>query len=332
MVENKRYYGLIIKIVVSISLMTWFFKSIKWDEIISLLYEVNLMWIFCAFIWVGISVLVSAYKWQFITRASGLKLPFRVLWRSYWAGLFFNNFLPSSIGGDALRIYWAGKYAEDMSGVTTSVVAERILATIGLALIALMVIPFANLYIPYLPTFFFLVATVGFVLLLFILYPKVVDGLQRVFSSWTKCKNFLQGISIHGKRLKNNRRLLLQSLVWSVIFQVCVIMVNYCIFKSLNINQVSLVKATVVIPATSVAAMVPLGINGYGTREGAYIALLSYLNVSKAEAITASIIFALVVSISSLWGGWIWIREGKSKQLGGNYEELDTGESSQLFC
>lgn len=155
--RTRKNYILPLKILVSLVLLSWMFRQIKWSEIVFTLSHAHLVWVAAAFGWVVVSVLVSAYKWQLILRASSLELPFKVLWKSYWAGLFFNNFLPSSIGGDGLRIYWIGKHTQDLAGATASVVVERVLATAGLCLAALFAAPFSNTVIPQLIGFFLII-------------------------------------------------------------------------------------------------------------------------------------------------------------------------------
>ena len=103
--------------------------------------------------------------------------------------------------------------------------------------------------------------------------------------------------------------------IWSVVFQLCVVAVNYCIFTGLNLFQISWMDSMYIIPVVSVAAMMPLGINGYGLREGAYISLLSPYGISAANAFASSIIFAFTVSLCSLWGGWVWVcRRGEGEK------------------
>jgi uncharacterized membrane protein YbhN (UPF0104 family) len=77
-------------------------------------------------------MVISVTKWQLLLYAKKINLSWIELWHAYWAGLFFNNFLPSSIGGDALRIIWVGKSRGDSSGAAASVIVERILATAGI--------------------------------------------------------------------------------------------------------------------------------------------------------------------------------------------------------
>jgi uncharacterized membrane protein YbhN (UPF0104 family) len=59
--------------------------------------------------------------------------------------------------------------------------------------------------------------------------------------------------------------------------------------------------------ASSVVAMIPLGVNGYGFREGGYIYLLAPLGYASSGAFSISILFALFVSVYSLLGAVFWI-------------------------
>lgn len=212
-------------------LVAWLIKTIEWGQLVSLLQNAQLSWIALAILSVILSVLVSAYKWQLICRASGLKCPLKELWNIYWSGLFFNNFMPSSIGGDALRIYWAGKYTGDMPGAGTSVVVERVLATIGLSLLGLLAAPFVKITVPYLTAFFMAVILVSLLILVLILSPFFLRVMSHIFAVFPKVIKILNGLSIHGYRIRSQAGFIIQALVWSVIFQFCVVMVNHCIFR-----------------------------------------------------------------------------------------------------
>jgi glycosyltransferase 2 family protein len=59
----------------------------------------------------------------------------------------------------------------------------------------------------------------------------------------------------------------------------------------------------------------PLGINGYGIREGSYVAMLAPYGVSAVSAFASSIIFAFLISICSLWGGWVWLSRNPNKDM-----------------
>lgn len=322
---RKLNWKLCLRIVISLGLLMWFLKIIHWQRIIIILQSVQLPWLVVALIWIIAAVLVSTIKWKIILRAQGLELSFSELWRTYWVGLFFNNFLPSSMGGDALRILWVGKATQDHPGATASVVMERILATTALALVGLvgcLVVPntWRKITMMFLLLIFITLLLLG--LIMFGRLPSFILTRQNRLSQ------FFVGLIDHGHNLRSCPRAVMQAFLWSFVFQICVVGTNYAIFRSLKLESVGWFKSLYVVPATSVAAMLPLGINGYGLREGAYVLLLRPYNVSEAGAFTASILFAFLISVCSLWGGWFWLRKynRKSFNLGPTKIYVNEGE------
>ena len=130
---NKRATHLL-RLLISLSLLLWLGFTIRWPELEQALLQVEVIWLLAAAGLVILSMLISVRKWQVLLQAQGMSVPWVELWKAYWVGLFFNNFLPSSIGGDAVRILWVGKRGQDVPGAAASVIMERIIATAGLAL------------------------------------------------------------------------------------------------------------------------------------------------------------------------------------------------------
>ncbi len=323
--RNKLNRTFWLRVTISLVLITWFVVVFDWRQISGILQKVQPPWLMIALIWIIAAVLVSTLKWKIILQAQGLELSFNKLWHIYWMGLFFNNFLPSSIGGDALRILWVGKALQDQPGATASVVIERILATIALAMVGLVgCLVVFNPWREVILMFLTLIIITMFVLLLILLgrLPGFILKRKNCFTQ------FLIGLTEHGQKVRNRPMAIVRALMWSVVFQLCVVGTNYAVFRSLNLETVSWFKSLYVVPATSVAAMLPLGINGYGVREGAYVLLLRPYHVSEAGAFTASILFAFLVSVCSLWGGWVWLRKDNrnSLNLGINKIYINEGE------
>lgn len=316
-------WKLVARIVVSLVLLGWFVFSIEWLEIGRAMSGMNYFWLLAAVLWVILAVVVSVVKWRIILLAQGLELGWRELWRIYWAGLFLNNFLPSSIGGDTLRILLVGKSVGDAAGAAASVVTERILATAGLALVGILAAVRVSSARPVVLILFVVLLSIT-VILLVVLMCGWLPALLKNRENRITC--FLYNLSCHGRRIREKPGAIVGALFWSVVFQLCVVAVNFCIFTELKLFQVSWMDSMFVIPATSVAAMLPLGINGYGLREGAYISLLSPYGVSAADAFASSIIFAFVVSLCSLWGGWVWIcRRGEGEETDVKVESIQNG-------
>lgn len=302
-VIEKFNFKIAARMIISAGLLTWLSFIVDWEDMAQIWNEVEPDWILSAVVWIIISMIISVKKWQLVLEAQDLRLSWQELWRAYWAGLFFNNFLPSSIGGDALRIWWIGKTAHDSPGAAASVITERILATAALALTGLTAAAFVSRPDSRALSLFAILIIVSLGLLGLISWGVLP---QRAKLSQGRIMSFLIGMADHGKKLRYKSGRLVVVGILSLAFQIAVVGVNYCIFRSLNINVLSLWDLLYIIPVISVASMLPLGINGYGLREGAYVVLLGGYGVPAGTAFSASLLFVFLVSLCSLYGGYTW--------------------------
>jgi uncharacterized protein (TIRG00374 family) len=314
---QKVNWKLVARTIFSVGLLAWLAGSMQWKELGQAITRVEPLWILVAIAMIVLSMVVSVMKWRLVLHAQGIDLVWSNLWRAYWAGLFCNNFLPSSIGGDALRIIWVGKISRDAPGAAASVIVERILATAGLALTGLV----AAAYVAH-PDKRAVILFAGLTAISILLLGLIAWG---GFPAWSKHNKgrfteFLSRMIHHGSRLKYQPTLLTQVGMLSIIFQVVVVGVNYAIFRALHINGLTAWDLLYVIPVISVAAMLPLGINGYGLREGAYITMLGFYQIPASTAFSASLLFVFLVSLCSLYGGYIWFKH----RTGGDFADVKT--------
>ena len=122
--------------------MIWLITMINWDEAFQTMKEGSPFYFFLAFIAIQLTVLTSIWKWKMLIESSekkrsGYQAPSNYLAKLYYMGLFFNNFMPGSVGGDVIRIYYLGKKTS-VATATASVLFERI--TAGFALIGIVFI------------------------------------------------------------------------------------------------------------------------------------------------------------------------------------------------
>lgn len=259
---------------------------------------------------IAASVAVSALKWGVLLKAQGLSVKPIRLFGAYSTALFFNNFLPSSIGGDGVRILLVGKETGNTPAVSASVVVERALATASLGLLGLAA---------------GLVSVHPHPLALGLLSAVTLAGLALtglIVSGWLprkvrrgtgKLSRFLIDFSDSAATLRKAPGALAASFGLSFVFQAFVAWVVGAAAAGLGLPFVGLADVVFVTSAASVLAMVPLGLNGYGLREGAFIVLLAPYGVAAAAALTVSVLFAVSVSVYSLTGAAYWV--GAKKRI-----------------
>lgn len=283
--------------------MSWLIFSIDWADLRNIFSAAEPGWLILAGIFVVFSMVVSVEKWSRVLISQGIKLSWYQLWKIYWIGIFFNNFLPSSIGGDGIRICLVGRGIGNMAGAASSVVIERLLATIGLAMTGLLagLIAGSNWQVDWI---FILLIIVSIGLLLFLILGRVPPWIDKKNG---RISIFLRGFLSHGQALRGQRKMIIKVGFLSVLFQLTMVAVNYAIFRSLHVSTLGWWDLAYIIPAISAIAMIPVGINGYGIREGAYVVLLATYGVAGSAALAASLLFAVLVSFLSLYGGVLWL-------------------------
>lgn len=302
--RKKKTILTIVKIGISIVLMTVLILFADIDRIISSLRNFNMLWLPVIFLLIALSVLISTFKWRILLKAQNIRTRFASLFGYYLSGLFFNNFLPSSIGGDGVRIYLTGNKSGNISAAAASVVVERVLATLTLALLGIGSAVFAqktSIYAIILLIILFVVA----LLLAFVLLMGRTPGFLKNGNG--KISKAIISFSASAGELRKHPKALLICLIESVLFQILVALVVGAVIKGLALPGIPLPDLFLVTSASSVLAMAPVGLNGYGMREGAYIYLLGPYGFSVSSALTVSVVFALFVSAFSLLGGISWM-------------------------
>src|SRR6185503_17358202 len=123
----------LVKAIVSIGLLALLFSRVDVSRLWGVARKASLGWLAFALLLYLAMLLASALRWGVLLRAQHVRLPFSFLTQSFLVATFFNNFLPSNIGGDVIRI---AKAAGSKTLATTVVLIDRGLGVLGLALIA----------------------------------------------------------------------------------------------------------------------------------------------------------------------------------------------------
>jgi uncharacterized protein (TIRG00374 family) len=260
-------------------------------------------WVAAAFGAVFAAVALSAWKWGLILTARGHPLPYRRLVRHYLIGLFFNNFLPTTVGGDAVRAWETARDTREVPEAVGSVIADRLVAGAALGATALLGLPFADAG----PRVVLLVG--GFVMLnlalvgLF-LAPGVAERLAAAALP-PRLERVREAASSVVAAVRGTVRapaLVARVFVLSMAFQVLVALVNACLFAAMG-DPPSLAGCVLYTPIIFTVTMLPISLSGFGVREVAYAYFFGLAGVEPAAAVLASLLFFVVVGFASLAGG-----------------------------
>ncbi|MCK4778524.1 MAG: flippase-like domain-containing protein, partial [Actinomycetia bacterium] len=217
-------------------------------------------------------------------------------------GLFFNNFLPGSIGGDTVRFLELGKRIKNNTASFSSILSERVLSSITLGLISLisglLVFKAIGEIFNWILIFSFACLVV---FVLFIFTPRLFVSSSHGFIEKYKLKDVSEEIL----KIKSTK-IVLQVIFLSLLFQFSLVVINWAIFLGLDV-QINPVFYFLFIPITQAVSLIPFSFNGLGFREGSYIFLFGYVGLSQAVSLAAAISFFIIVALLSLFGGVIFV-------------------------
>lgn len=250
-----------------------------------------------------VSIILSAYKWQLLVIAQGFTVPLRRLISSYFVGLFFNNFMPTSIGGDVVRVLDLRKMTSSGPAAAASVVAERVLAAFTLGLIVLCGVAFGSEMMARYRVVILVFVGICALALLGILYAHKLSPFLARYGATIAGKFKEMAESIHTS--VENKNTLVKVLFYSFIFQLMVVAINVFIIKALGLD-VPIAFVFLFIPIIFAITMLPISLNGLGLREATYAYFFAQVGLSTEESVTISLFFFLIVTLVSLIGGVIF--------------------------
>ncbi|MCX5680230.1 MAG: lysylphosphatidylglycerol synthase transmembrane domain-containing protein [Candidatus Omnitrophica bacterium] len=298
----------VFKVIISLSLIMilLYLMRGKYGEIAAALKNTNIRIFALGFTIFLITIGVASYRFLLIIRAQGVtNINFKDAASLSFIGLFFNNFLPTSIGGDLVKAYCLSHKTRDRIGSFASVLVDRLiglLTMIFMASVALLFIQ-SSIISDDIRQVLYGITALALILVLLIInktFAKKVSGILA-FARPMAIKFKEAYYTIH--HYKHNKRLIAKSLAISVMSQ----LLSYLSFGTIAFSmgaRISPIDAFLRIPLVSLMSMLP-SLNGLGLREGATVVLFGPL-IGKESAFAVSILWILVLLMSSIIGGLIY--------------------------
>ncbi len=309
---------IILKAGISIGLLAYLIYIADPEKIFQVLnkiwFEGGLIYLTVAAVLFLISLVVLSLRWQILVRGYGIKIPTSSLFKYYLIGLFFNNFLPTGIGGDVLRIYNLVKDTGDRTISFASVITERLLgitSTLILTIVSITILQdkFENNLLLYLV----LMMMAGVILFFIMAFSKKLESPIEVICNkitvlrlGERIQKFLDAIRFY----ENSKIIYLKILFVSLISQILIITKTFFLANALGID-VAYEYLFLVVPITFLLMMLP-SINGIGFRDGGYVVFLAYVGISKAEALSLSFLTLLIPMLISIGGGILFMMQKKT--------------------
>jgi uncharacterized protein (TIRG00374 family) len=255
-----------------------------------------------------VMVLISAWRWRVLLEAQHVHVPFGTLFRSFLVAFFFNNFLPSNIGGDVVRIADTARAAGSKTLATTVVLIDRGAGLLGLVFVAAVgstcVAESSVAVGPIGPGILWAILALAIAgAAPFVMMPervgRLLSPLRVLHQEWVEER--LNKFTIALAKFKAAPQALAAGFGGAILVQATLVGFYAAILRSMHV-AVPITHLAILVPVSFIVQMVPLSINGLGLREGTFQLYFSRLGLHPNPGVTLSLIGAALMMLFSIAG------------------------------
>lgn len=313
---NKKTLLNLIRVLISVGLIAFLFWLMRGSlgDVAATIKKVNKPLLFLSFIIYAGSISLLGVRLKFIMTAQRLHITLRRAAYLTFIGFFFNNFLPTSAGGDVVKAYYAVKWTHKKMPTIACIILDRIIGTFTFFVMAFMAYLFIKVaFADKLIKTFIAVTAIASLVIIAMLFNKRIAGsipfigaIFRMFNLEEKMKGIYEVLHNY----KAHPRLLLNAVFISVALQIATFSAVYVIARGLNV-LLPFKYVLLLMPIICTASMAP-SINGLGVREGSFVFFFGPI-IGKEEAFALSILWLGVSFGVSLIGGALYLIGSKEK-------------------
>jgi hypothetical protein len=309
---TKNQILIILKVIVSGGLIWFLLSSIDIGAAKDRILGADPVMILCAGFVLLIQMGVGGARWWAVMRAIETPLPWFELTKLFWIGGFFSQALPSSVGGDPIRIYMAYKDGLPLSKAINGVMLERVVTIIGLTILAIAVQPW---FVPKLNAetqmlTLTVLAMLGVGTIFGVIVLLYLDRLPEALSKF----RIVRGMNA----LAADSRLLFLRLKGAVLASIFGILthvnISLCVFflaMSIGVD-VTWLDCMVLMPLVILVTTLPISIAGWGVREGAMVTAFALVGVPGEGALVLSLMLGILGIVMMIPGGGFWLIRRKA--------------------
>jgi uncharacterized protein (TIRG00374 family) len=303
---------LIVQAFVTVTLLVLLARSLDLDALGRLLLGLPVSFYFFSLGVVLAGQIAYAWRWRLLLTAAGVRAPFWLIVRQYFIGIFVNNFLPSTVGGDIAKVYYLGQ-AHGYRTVTASVAMDRVLGVgllAALAAAALIISPVAapRLTAAQLGCLGVAALALGFLVLTRMGTGGLADRVRWLGSYAVAMAERLQRLRLDMAAPLARPATIAGAAVVVVGYAVAVTAVYQRFVLLQEGTAPPFLSLFAVVTATVVLSNVPISLNGLGLREQLHASLLAPLGIAPEVAVAISLLLYAHLVVASLIGLGFWLK------------------------
>jgi uncharacterized protein (TIRG00374 family) len=314
--RRKRIFNFIIQLAVSVILIVLLLRWINIGDMLSLFKNINIYYFILLLALVTFDRIFMAYKWHLLLKIKDTSISLSSAIRTYYIGTFIGSFLPTTVGGDIVRVLRLHSEKRKGTDVLSSVIMERILGFIASAVLApiaaIFLISFFKLNIW---RFLGIAGALLFFFIILMLIPFSEAIFRKIDKNEKLSRNFLfnkfKNLYLSYAKYKDNKGTLILFLALSVLEQMVPVIGNYLACRALNLS-IPFVYFLLIIPLVQLISRIPISFEGFGVNEGLLVYFFSLLGLSKTGAFSIGLLGHVAIIIATLPALFFYFKDIKT--------------------
>lgn len=336
----SKYLKILLKVGFSVVFFSILLSFVKGNELLDVVKNVDPFYMVVGFFVTFVMLLASCAKWKVVLDLKDKKIPFLELLKIYMVGYFFSNILPSTVGGDVVRSFYAGRIIENQAFSAVSVFVERFS---GILLLFVLVI-IAPVFQPqlYKSAYILIPACCGLFFLFVVLWvffaknpfalPNMIAGkifeiLRKIVEKikirlfivlvektelfyqkiLTKLQKFRQELQVATGAIKNDKNFLFRIVYLTVFFYVLTWINVYTAYRAFGV-EVNFIQICAIVPAIMLVAHVPVTLLGnLGYFESVFVFYFLLIGVGGAETLAMGLFLRLKTLMMGVVGFGVYL-------------------------
>ncbi len=331
---KKKSFIIVLKTIISISLLTFLLLNIEWDKVLENLRSANIFLLLIASLLNLTERFELTFKWNLLIRARNIIVKFGRLFLINAIGSFLGIFLPSSLGTDVVRGYYLVKDNSEKTVSISSVFVDRVLGMFSLLTFGVVSVFFAGDLIDKFNIKSYVIVLFFVVVIAFYFFQKkeAVSFFQSLLKRIKHKKIVDNIISLHNSILeyKKHPKTLIFAFIITLLVQVTRVLTYYFIALAFNIHF-PIVYFFLFVPLIMLVMMIPISIGGLGVKEGTFVAFFTLIGMSVNDAVIISFMNSFLDILNTLilgGGGYLFYKPNTKEDstINNNHNLVKTNE------
>ena len=312
----RRLPTLVVKVAISATLLYLVLTRVDISIIGRRIQQAEVAWLAALVFVLAAQLVLVALRWRQIGLQCAAPLQVVKALRYLFIASFFNQTLPSTVGGDAARIWFVAGTGAGWKAATYSVIVDRIIGLAVLVAVVVVCLPWLLVLVqdPLGRASLFLVDGAGVV--------ATVSFLIMGHAHWCWPERWwitrhIAGAAAVAHKVLNNRHRGCIVVGLSIAIHLLTVAAVWCAARAVAV-PLEFGQALLLVPPVVLVATIPITIAGWGVREGAMMTVFSYAGLLEADGLIVSVLFGAGLFAVGAAGGAVWILDAEQRTWAAN--------------